>query len=136
MKLCSACHRLLDEDAFYLARRRGRMIRVARCRACDAIAKRGDYQRRRDHELARVRAGTKRRGRPPMTARGRVADRVRQAVTRGRIVKPSRCEGCGESVTEARLLHAHHRDYNKPFEVVWLCPACHGRAHRKWEDAA
>jgi hypothetical protein len=34
---------------------------------------------------------------------------LRDAVRRGRIIKPSSCERCGNAV-ERRLLHGHHRD--------------------------
>jgi hypothetical protein len=32
---------------------------------------------------------------------------------------------CGEKKTEA-----HHEDYNKPLEVLWLCDPCHKRKHK------
>lgn len=40
-------------------------------------------------------------------------------VKRGKIVK-SPCAKCGELKVEA-----HHEDYAKPLEVIWLCRACH-----------
>ena len=43
---------------------------------------------------------------------------------KGRIVKqPCRCG--------AENVQAHHPDYSKPLDVVWLCPGCHGMEHRK-----
>lgn len=40
---------------------------------------------------------------------------------------PGSCEECGinEDIT------AHHPDYTKPLEVVWLCVNCHKELHRK-----
>jgi len=26
-------------------------------------------------------------------------------------------------------VHAHHRDYSRPLDVIWLCPKCHTRLH-------
>lgn len=42
--------------------------------------------------------------------------------------KPSGCSICGK---ETKLLHAHHKDYSKPDQVVWCCPACHAWVHSK-----
>ena len=36
------------------------------------------------------------------------------------------CESCGSMSSQA-----HHHDYSKPLEVVWLCPAHHADEHRK-----
>lgn len=42
-----------------------------------------------------------------------------------KIDKP--CVVCGSTEN----LQRHHPDYSKPLEVVILCPACHGKIHRK-----
>lgn len=46
------------------------------------------------------------------------------AIRSGRISKPSRCQGCGRSASETRL-SAHHYDYTRPLDVIWVCAACH-----------
>lgn len=53
---------------------------------------------------------------------------IRNAVQAGKVIKPHACEGCGDTL---HLLHAHHEDYAKPFDVQWLCSICHGLVHRK-----
>lgn len=50
------------------------------------------------------------------------------AVKSGRLIKPKNCERCGK-VTTSRSLHAHHCDYNKPLDVMWLCASCHDEWH-------
>ncbi len=52
---------------------------------------------------------------------------VRAAVFFGDLVKPDQCEDCGNV---RKRIHAHHEDYDKPLDVVWLCTRCHGRRHR------
>jgi hypothetical protein len=52
---------------------------------------------------------------------------LRDAVHKGKIKKPKKCQGCGWTGT----LHGHHEDYNAPLVVRWLCSICHGRAHRQ-----
>jgi len=48
--------------------------------------------------------------------------------------KPAVCHHC--QLPSKRPLHAHHEDYSKPLDVVWLCSACHRFFHRgrKMED--
>jgi hypothetical protein len=53
---------------------------------------------------------------------------VREAVYRGRLTKPDRCEGCGKKLPRRRI-HGHHADYDKPLEVEWLCALCHSQRH-------
>lgn len=43
----------------------------------------------------------------------------------GKLVKPDSCAECGSS----ERLHAHHCDYSKPLDVVWLCHDCHVEWH-------
>lgn len=52
--------------------------------------------------------------------------RLRNAVQRGAVSKPARCESCGQETT----LQAHHFDYTLPYDVLWLCMSCHKRIHR------
>lgn len=40
----------------------------------------------------------------------------------GKLIKPSKCEGCNVKTNE---LNKHHDNYNKPLEVDWLCNDCH-----------
>ncbi|MGX9277431.1 hypothetical protein ACWXWL_06765 [Pantoea ananatis] len=44
----------------------------------------------------------------------------------GKLIKPDVCESC----QEAKRLYAHHCDYSKPLDVMWLCHACHKNWHR------
>lgn len=50
---------------------------------------------------------------------------VRSAVEGGFIIKPKECSKCGN---EGKI-HAHHPDYSKPLEVIWLCSKCHNKIH-------
>src|SRR5262245_50593113 len=50
--------------------------------------------------------------------------RLQQAIQKGKILKRP-CIECGKFETEA-----HHPDYSKPFDVIWLCRSCHRRIHR------
>ena len=48
---------------------------------------------------------------------------VRSAIRAGKM-KRSPCEVCGIAKS-----HAHHEDYSKPLDVMWLCPLHHAAHH-------
>ena len=52
-------------------------------------------------------------------------------IKRGLMVKPACCTKCGSR----KRIEAHHPDYNKPREVVWLCRKCHTTYHRLSSEA-
>lgn len=47
---------------------------------------------------------------------------VKNALRSGRMHRHPCCI-CGNKA------HAHHEDYSKPLEVIWLCPKHHGERH-------
>lgn len=51
--------------------------------------------------------------------------RVANALGRGELVKPLTCSAC----SKPSRIHAHHEDYSKPLEVIWLCHGCHMKIH-------
>ena len=61
-------------------------------------------------------------------------DKARQklnsAVRRGKIHKPLYCSSCEGD----KHLEAHHTDYSKPLEVLWLCRSCHRELHNRLRD--
>jgi hypothetical protein len=48
---------------------------------------------------------------------------VENALVWGRMTRKP-CERCG-----ADKAHAHHENYSKPLEVMWLCPKHHRQRH-------
>ena len=49
--------------------------------------------------------------------------KLNAALRAGKIHKPSKCATCGS----VGYVEAHHADYSKPFDVLWLCRSCHGK---------
>ena len=41
------------------------------------------------------------------------------------LITPKPCSVCGKQITEA-----HHNDYNKPLDVIWLCNLHHREVHQ------
>jgi len=53
--------------------------------------------------------------------------KVRDHILSGKIIKPKDCSSC----SIVNKLEAHHSDYSKPLEIVWLCRSCHVTIHKK-----
>jgi hypothetical protein len=53
---------------------------------------------------------------------------VSNAVRDRRLFKEP-CAICAEP-----KVHAHHKDYSKPLDVVWLCAKCHHRLHAAFPE--
>lgn len=51
--------------------------------------------------------------------------KVGKAVKNGELIRPESCSTCNKKCKP----DAHHHDYSKPLDVVWLCRSCHLRVH-------
>ena len=56
----------------------------------------------------------------------RAHNALNNAVRDGKIKRVSECSKCSSTDNVV----AHHSDYLKPLDVVWLCQACHKQWHR------
>lgn len=64
----------------------------------------------------------------PMDRRKALArTQVSLAVKTGALIRPTECAVC---FMEHRYIEAHHEDYSKPLDVLWLCRPCHREVHR------
>jgi len=54
---------------------------------------------------------------------------VETALLSGKIIRES-CARCGD-----RDSQAHHEDYSRPLDLVWLCPKHHKERHRELDAA-
>lgn len=64
----------------------------------------------------------------PVKTKARAA--VAAALARGDIRRPEACEGC--NTVPNYTLDAHHHDYSRPLDILWLCRPCHGRTWRRY----
>jgi transposase-like protein len=51
---------------------------------------------------------------------------LNEAIRTKQIIKPKNCQKCDKE----KPLQAHHEDYNKPLNVIWLCSSCHHKTHK------
>lgn len=147
LKTCGQCKEEKDESEFY---RRGRADDRLRsyCKICSHKLREEYYENnkerlreysRRNGKENRERVYERRRlnsERVNELARSyyrkdiikmKTRDKVRWAIDSGRLVRPETCSKCGEECKP----NAHHEDYSKPLEVIWLCTKCHGKTYRK-----
>lgn len=82
------------------------------------------YDRRRAHEPHRIKARELVAYLYPRKKK-RATDTARRAMLAGAITRKP-CIICG-----ADRVEGHHHDYDKPTEVIWLCPPHHRQLHAR-----
>lgn len=108
-----------------------------KCKECN----KNDSTKHRNQNLEKVRAYDRERGKIPERIKAnteimrawREEDHRRQyahgkvsrAIKSGKLVR-SPCIRCGEPKSLA-----HHEDYDKPLDVMWLCQPCHKQRHKE-----
>lgn len=138
LKKCSECGRMLPISEFN-KNRNSRDGLQDRCRDCFSAYNRRRYQEKRDrirkdvHDyqrdnkmnvyLSRQKTWDSREKHTKVEAR-RLSG---AALDAGVIDRPDHCQACGCSSEEHRI-EAHHDDYERPLDIIWLCTPCHRRA--------
>lgn len=131
MPVCVECQEERAFDDFYASRRSckecvKRAVR-ARARTNPAVQEYDRARAKTPERRAHARAVSKKwREEHPLAYKAQTA--VNNAVRDGRLAKAP-CEFCGRED-----VHAHHRDYSKPLDVIWLCPKCHHRLHASFPE--
>ncbi len=129
---CRTCERMFAADDFYVSNK-------TQCKEC-VKARVRERARTNPAVQAYDRARAKLPHRRENAARvvrdwrknnpvGEKAHRaLNYAIKTGRVSKEP-CLFCSGA-----QVHAHHRDYAKPLEVIWLCPKCHHRLHANFPE--
>ena len=66
------------------------------------------------------------------TASDKAQNILEEAIEKKIVIRKVVCEICGDTPTfsDGRTgIQAHHPDYNKPLDVIWLCQKCHHEWH-------
>lgn len=103
-----------------------------------------DVSEHREKNLERIRAYDRDRGKQPKriklsseltrfwraedTRRQRAHNMVARAIRKGELTRMP-CIRCNKEKTEA-----HHDDYDKPLDVMWLCTPCHKQRHKELKE--
>jgi len=141
MKRCTRCGILKEDHEFNTYKKYGKVYLKSMCKPCqyeyykpylkeyEKKPERREAQRKRatserGRELGRIRS-QRYRSKPDGRKKDNVRGRLYQAIKSGKIVVPDACSECGK----VGKVEAHHEDYDKPFDVIWLCKQCHENRH-------
>ena len=138
-KECFKCNTVKPLEEFY----KHKMMadgHLNKCKACaksdvnkhrqDNLEAKREYDRQRSklaHRMA-LKARVTKAWRAEDLRRQQCHSAVRQAIVKGTLTK-SPCERCGEVKSLA-----HHEDYDKPVDVMWLCQPCHKQRHKELKE--
>jgi len=131
MKECFKCNISKEPSEFYKHKQMSGGL-LGKCKVCtnaDNNAYRlKNIERAREYDRSR---GSRRTPERQRLWRARYPNKrrahqcVAAAVSNGKIKKPTDCQDCGSDFH----IVAHHCDYSKPLDVMWLCSACHSKWH-------
>ena len=125
MKKCSHCKKFFDKEiALYCSRvYKDNVYEYFMCHECNRNRAR-NYRKNSEYSKKYLKLKNRdnyRKNKDKVLARASVG----KAIKNGQIIKPKNCSKCAKCVK----LHAHHEDYSKPLEVIWLCVPCHHSVH-------
>ena len=136
MKTCFKCKKNKPLNDFY--KHKGMIDGyLGKCKVCTKL----DVSKHRAENLEKVREYDRQRSKNPIRIklnkeitkawraederRAKAHQTVAYAIKKGEIVKQS-CFRCSK---ESAI--AHHEDYDKPLEIIWLCQPCHKQRHKE-----
>lgn len=150
MTYCNHCKQTKDSADFYKSTIRSNA--TGECKDCVRNRvkanrnKKAEYYRDFDRQRANLPCRVQARKEYKATERGKAAsvkanssyrkrnpkihqahNLVNNSLRDGKLIAAKQCETCGIDCSP----HAHHCDYNKPLDVMWLCDPCHKRWHRQ-----
>lgn len=119
MKPCTKCGIEKSSSSFCKDRTRKDGL-ATQCKDC-----RRKYSTSEKGRAAQRKGSQRKRERFPEKERAHHA--VNHAIAAGKIIRPTVCPSCD---TET-FIESHHEDYNKPFDIDWVCKECHTKLHTK-----
>jgi hypothetical protein len=134
MKTCFKCHQQKPFEGFY----KHSQMADGYLNKCKECTKKDVFQRRHGENRDAILEYDRQRGKNPhrqeanrlrndvyrkiFKERKNANNKVKRAVLKG-LIQRMPCWCCGEKA------EAHHPDYSRPLDVVWLCSSHHKQAH-------
>jgi hypothetical protein len=138
-KECFKCNIIKPLEEFYKhsGMADGHLNKCKVCNKKDVIEHRlKNIERIREYDKRRAKLPERKRHNAMVTHAWRAEDRrrgrahyaVSRALVKG-ILERGLCCRCGSQKTLA-----HHDDYDKPLDVMWLCQPCHKQRHKELKE--
>lgn len=129
----SSCRKCNSEKAKYLTELRKTPEQRARLRAYATSVRHTPRVLEKSRRHARA-------SRERYPEKAEAHRQLRLALKQGKIIKPDACQSCravDPRCADGRTaLHGHHhRGYDNPLEVMWLCALCHRAEHDRIRNA-
>jgi hypothetical protein len=144
-KFCNGCRTVKPLTEFRFGMRHGTRKPKSRCRECMKADERSPERRKVKYAYAKRPGGRdtpyhkramkarSKRWAKKYPEKDKTKALVRKAIRTGELVKPNRCEKCGDIPLPHKngqsRIEGHHADYSKPLDVTWLCSPCHLKLH-------
>jgi len=138
-KKCFKCKTVQPLSEFYKHSKMadGHLNKCKTCTKNDVLIHRGKnlekiraYDRGRSknkHRIALAKEVTK-KWRKEDSRRVAAHNAVARAIKSGKLTR-GLCNRCG-----SKKSCAHHEDYNKPLDIMWLCQPCHTQRHKEMKE--
>jgi hypothetical protein len=135
-KKCFKCNAVQPLSEFYAhsAMADGHINKCKTCAKKDVLIHRGKnlekiraYDRKRGklaHRIA-LRAIVTKAWRAEDKRRSKAHNAVRKSILNGKLYKAN-CAKCNDAKSVA-----HHEDYDKTLQIIWLCTICHKQRHKE-----
>ena len=138
-KECFKCKTIKPLEEFYKHPKMGdgHLNKCKECNKNDVTANRNkNIEKIRAYDRARGKISERIKANTEVTRAWRAEDKRRQlghvavarAIRNGSLFRLP-CVRCGEAKSVA-----HHEDYDKPLEVIWLCQPCHKQRHKELKE--
>lgn len=125
--MCRTCNNELPRDNFYMYKNGSPR---SSCKTCHARMMMNSTLERHRHEIGIVRPDDYHGRKDPRKQLARMA--VSWAIICGDLIRPTICPVCNST----KRIQAHHEDYTRPLDVIWLCEQCHKDLHFKGDTKA
>jgi len=135
MKKCFVCSEEKDLSEFYSHRMMadGHLNKCKECCKNYAIKRRADCDETRLSDIKRYRINPKRKNdirKQAINWRIKYPEKYKAQTALNNAIRDKKLTRMACGVCGNEKSHAHHHDYSKPLDVMWLCARCHALQHK------